>query len=73
MASRSTQSFILPRSIKEAPEISGELMVKRKMPPCSGSVALRQLKVIELNKFNRANEYAKLVIQAGEYYILKLV
>ena len=48
-------------------------MIKRKMPPCSGSVALRQLKVIELNKFNRANDYRKLVIQAGEHYILKLV
>ena len=48
-------------------------MVKPKMPPCSGSVVLRQLKVIELNKFNRANEYRKLVIQAIEHYILKLV
>ena len=73
MGPRSTQPFILPRSIEGAPEISGELMVKRKMPSCSGSVALRQSKVIELNKFNRANEYTKLVIQAGEYYILKLV
>ena len=43
------------------------------MPSCSGSVALRQSKDIELNKFNRANEYTKLVIQAGEYYMLKLV
>ena len=34
---RSTQPFILPRLIKLLPGISGNLLVKSKLPPCSGS------------------------------------
>ena len=34
---RLTQPFILPRSVKWAPEISGNLVVKSKLPPRSGS------------------------------------
>ena len=37
VAPRSTQSFILPRSIRWAPGISGNLVVKSKLPPQSGS------------------------------------
>ena len=33
---RSTQPFILPRSIKRVPGISGDLVVKSKVPPRSG-------------------------------------
>ena len=36
----STQPFILSRSIKWVPGISGNLLVKSKLPPHSGSVAL---------------------------------
>ena len=43
---RSTQFFILPRSIKWVPGTSGNLVVKSKLPPWSGSVALGQLKPI---------------------------
>ena len=37
LAPRSTQSFVLPRSIKWLPGISGNLVVKSKLPPRSGS------------------------------------
>ena len=37
VAPRSTQPFILPRSVKWVPEISGNLVVKSKLPPRSGS------------------------------------
>ena len=37
VAPRLTQPFILPRSIKWVPGISGNLVVKRKLPPWSGS------------------------------------
>ena len=37
VAPRSTQPFILPRSIKLVPGISGNLVVKSKLPPRSGS------------------------------------
>ena len=37
VAPRSSQPFILPRSIKWVPEISGNLVVKSKLPPRSGS------------------------------------
>ena len=37
VAPRSTQPFILPRSIKWVPGISGKLVVKSKLPPRSGS------------------------------------
>ena len=40
---KATQSFILPRSIKCVPGISGNLVVKSKLPCRSRSVALRQL------------------------------
>ena len=40
VASRSTQFFILPRLIKWVPGISGILVLKSKLPPCSGFVAL---------------------------------
>ena len=40
---RSTQPFILPRSIKWVPGTPGYLVVKSKLFPCKGSVALRQL------------------------------
>ena len=43
VAPRSTQPFILPWSIKWVPGISGNLVVKSKLPPRSGSVALRQM------------------------------
>ena len=36
VALRSTQPFILPRSIKWVPGISGNLVVKNKLPPQSG-------------------------------------
>ena len=36
VAPRSTQSFILPRSMKWVPGISGNLVVKSKLPPRSG-------------------------------------
>ena len=36
VARRSTQSFILPRSIKWVPGVSGNLVVKSKLPPRSG-------------------------------------
>ena len=45
-APRSTQPFIPLRSIKRLPGISGNLGVKSKRPPRSGSVALRQLNLI---------------------------
>ena len=37
VAPRSTQSFILPMSVKWVPEVSGNLVVKSKLPPQSGS------------------------------------
>ena len=37
VAPRSTQPFILPRSIKWVPGISGNLVVKSKLPPQSGT------------------------------------
>ena len=43
VAPRSTQLFILLRSIKWIPVISGKRVVKSKLPHHSGSVALRQL------------------------------
>ena len=43
VAPKSTQPFIIPRSIKWVPEILGYLAVKSKLSPCSGTVALRQL------------------------------
>ena len=36
VAPRSTQPFILPRSVKWVPVISGNLVVKSKLPPRSG-------------------------------------
>ena len=36
VAPRSTQPFIFPRSIKWVPGISGDLVVKGKLPPWSG-------------------------------------
>ena len=45
VASRSTQPFILPRSIKWVPGVSGNLVVKRKLSPRSGS----SLEAIELH------------------------
>ena len=36
-APRLTQPFILPRSVKWVPEIAGNLVVKSKLPPRSGS------------------------------------
>ena len=41
-----TQSFILLRSVKWVPGIPGNLLVKSKLHPCSGPVALRQLNPI---------------------------
>ena len=43
VAPRLTQPFFLAGSIKQVPGISGNLVVKSKLPPCSGYVALRQL------------------------------
>ena len=40
---KSTQSFIIPRSIKWIPRNSGDLVIKSKLFPHSGSVPLRQL------------------------------
>ena len=40
---RLTQPFILPMFFKRVPGISGNLVVKSKLPSCSGSVAFRQL------------------------------
>ena len=37
VAPRSTQLFILPRLIKWVPRISGNLVVKNKLPPWSGT------------------------------------
>ena len=37
VAPKSTQPLILQRSIKQVPGISGNLVVKSKMPPRSGS------------------------------------
>ena len=37
VAPRSTQPFILPRSVKWVPEISGNLVVISKLPPRSGA------------------------------------
>ena len=37
VAPRLTQLFIFPRSAKWVPQISGNLVVKRKLPPQSGS------------------------------------
>ena len=45
VAPRSTQPFILPRSIKLVSGISGNLVVKSKLPPRSGT-SLRQLNPI---------------------------
>ena len=44
---RSTQPFILPRSIKWVQGTSGNLVIKSKLPPRSGCVALRQLNPIQ--------------------------
>ena len=44
--SRSTQPFILLRLLKWVPGISGNLVVKSKLSPRSGSISLRQLKPI---------------------------
>ena len=41
MAPRSTKPFIFPRLIKWVPGISGNLVVKSKLPPRNTSVALR--------------------------------
>ena len=46
VAPRSTQPFILPRSIKWVPGIFGNVLVKSKLPPSSSAVALRQLNTI---------------------------
>ena len=46
---RSSQPFILPRSIKLVLETQGEFVVKSKLSPISGSVALRQLDLIPEN------------------------
>ena len=43
---RPTQLFFLPRSIKWVPGISGELVVKSKLSPRSGCLALQQLNPI---------------------------
>ena len=43
------QLFILLRSIKWVPRISGNLVVKSKLPRRSGSVALRQFLSSEIN------------------------
>ena len=40
---RSTQPFILPRLIKWVPGISGDLVVKSKLSPCSGSFVFNYL------------------------------
>ena len=37
VAPRLTQPFILPRSIKRVPGISGDLVEKSKLPPRSGA------------------------------------
>ena len=44
--SRSTQLFILPRSIRWVPGTSRNFVVKSKLPPGSGSVALNDLNPI---------------------------
>ena len=46
VAPRSTQTFILTRLIKWVTEISGNLVVKSKLLPHDGSVALRKLNPI---------------------------
>ena len=38
-----TQTFIFPKSIKWVPGTSGDVVVKSKLSPRSGSVALKQL------------------------------
>ena len=43
---RSTQPFVLPRSIKWVPGVSGNLVVKSKLPPWSGS----SLEAVEPNR-----------------------
>ena len=45
--SRGPVSLILSRSIKWVPGISGNLVVKSKLPPRSNSVAFRKLKPIQ--------------------------
>ena len=42
-APRSTQLFILPRSIKKVPGTLGDLVVRSKLSPRSGSAVVRQL------------------------------
>ena len=44
--SKVDSAFYLSRSIKWVPEISGNVVVKSKMPPRSGSTALRKLNTI---------------------------
>ena len=50
MTPRSTKSFILPKLIKRVPRIFENLMLKSKLPPRSGSAALRQLNPIHKNR-----------------------
>ena len=45
-----TQPFILLRSMKSGPH--GDLVVKNKLSPCSGTVALRQLNPTEFSLIN---------------------
>ena len=49
---RPTQLFFLPRSIKRVPGISGELVVKSKLSPRSGCLALQQLNPIHKKGHN---------------------
>ena len=47
MTQRSTESYILPRSIKRVSRTPGDLVVKRKLSPRSGSVALGHLTPVD--------------------------
>ena len=53
VAPRLTQPFILPRSIKRVPGISGDLVEKSKLPPRSGA----GLEAVEPHPYNRAVKF----------------
>ena len=57
LAPRSIQAFILQRSIKWVQGPSGDLVVKTKLSPHSGSVALRQLNKVFLTSLSPFYRY----------------
>ena len=68
----STQPFILPRSIKWVPEISGNLVVKSKLPPQSGS-SLEAFEPLRGQKKNLPREIRKNIPVVLEVYKLPQV